>query len=159
MDKAFLRSGRTVCVAVVVIFFGLGCATATQPTDTIRLLTHEEFHLPQEAIDDFTDRTGIEVLVFVEKNTTTMVDVRQGAVVWQGAGVREGAGVRQGAGVELRDHRHARVHCSSAAGGNTATLNCRHKHQHTQRPRTSKTPAHLCRARKFRNHNHTRNIC
>jgi thiamine transport system substrate-binding protein len=80
MDKAFLRSGRTICVAVVVIFFGLGCATATQPTDTIRLLTHEEFHLPQEAIDDFTDRTGIEVLVFVEKNTNTMVDLLERTV-------------------------------------------------------------------------------
>ena len=75
MDKSFLRFGITVCAVGFVALLGGGCATTAKTATTIRLLTHEEFHLPQEAIDDFTTRTGIEVLVFTEKDTTSMVDL------------------------------------------------------------------------------------
>ena len=75
MGSAFLRFGSVYAAVASVILILAGCAPATQTADTIRLLTHEEFHLPQDAIDDFTNRTGIEVLVFTEKNTTTMVDL------------------------------------------------------------------------------------
>ena len=75
MGSAFLRFGSVYAAVASAILILAGCAPATQTADTIRLLTHEEFHLPQDAIDDFTHRTGIEVLVFTEKNTTTMVDL------------------------------------------------------------------------------------
>ena len=74
MGSAFLRFGSVYAAVASVILILAGCAPATQTADTIRLLTHEEFHLPQDAIDDFTNRTGIEVLVFTEKNTTTSAE-------------------------------------------------------------------------------------
>ena len=65
MNRPLLHFGVAFVAVGVVTCLLAGCAPSVKTADTIRLLTHEEFHLPQDAIDDFTSRTGIEVLVFV----------------------------------------------------------------------------------------------
>ena len=53
----------------------VGCATSTREPQTVRLLTHKEFQLPEEALEEFTEKTGIEVLVFLEEDATSMVNL------------------------------------------------------------------------------------
>ena len=75
MNRALLHFCTAFVAVGVVSCLLAGCAPSVKTADTIRLLTHEEFHLPHDAIDDFTSRTGIEVLVFVEKDSTAMVNL------------------------------------------------------------------------------------
>ena len=60
-----------------VIFTALaaGCKTSDREPQTVRLLTHKEFQLPEEALEEFTEKTGIEVLVFLEEDATAMVNL------------------------------------------------------------------------------------
>jgi len=51
------------------------CGTSGSETQTIRLLTHKDFELPEEALQEFTKSTGIEVLVFLEEDPTSMVNL------------------------------------------------------------------------------------
>ena len=57
-----------------------GCASPDSAQQSIRLLTHKDFYVPSEAIADFEEKTGIEVLVFVEENANTMVDLLERSV-------------------------------------------------------------------------------
>ena len=57
-----------------------GCASSDSAQQAIRLLTHKDFYVPSEAIADFEEKTGIEVLVFVEENANTMVDLLERSV-------------------------------------------------------------------------------
>ena len=59
------------CISILTA----GCASPDSTQQSIRLLTHQDFHLPSEAIADFEQKTGIEVLVFVEKNANSMVNL------------------------------------------------------------------------------------
>ena len=51
------------------------CSSSATNTQTIRLLTHKQFHLPLDALEEFTAKTGIEVLVFTEEDATSMVSL------------------------------------------------------------------------------------
>ena len=60
---------------VIVAVIATGCTTSTREPQTVRLLTHKEFQLPEEALEEFTEKTGIEVLVFLEEDATSMVNL------------------------------------------------------------------------------------
>ncbi len=57
------------CISILTA----GCASPDSTQQSIRLLTHQDFHVPSEAIADFEQKTGIQVLVFVEENANSMV--------------------------------------------------------------------------------------
>ena len=57
----------TLFAFVIASVLVLGCGTSDRETQTVRLLTHKEFQLPEEALKEFTEKTGIEVLVFLEE--------------------------------------------------------------------------------------------
>ena len=59
------------CISILTA----GCASPDSTQQSIRLLTHQDFHVPSEAIADFEQRTGIQVLVFVEENANSMVNL------------------------------------------------------------------------------------
>ena len=59
------------CISILTA----GCASPDSTQQPIRLLTHQDFHVPSEAIADFEQKTGIEVLVFVEENANSMVNL------------------------------------------------------------------------------------
>ena len=65
----------TLFVFVIASVLAVGCGTSDRETQTVRLLTHKEFQLPEEALKEFTEKTGIEVLVFLEENATSMVNL------------------------------------------------------------------------------------
>ncbi len=60
----------TICCVSIL---AAGCASPDSAQQSIRLLTHQDFHVPTEAIADFEQKTGIQVLVFVEENANSMV--------------------------------------------------------------------------------------
>ena len=62
----------TICCISIL---AAGCASPDSAQQSIRLLTHQDFHVPSEAIADFEQRTGIQVLVFVEENANSMVNL------------------------------------------------------------------------------------
>jgi len=70
-----IRSIFLALVAVAVL--GGGCAASNREPQTVRLLTHKEFQLPVAALEEFTEKTGIEVLVFLEEDATSMVNLLQ----------------------------------------------------------------------------------
>ncbi|HAQ44398.1 MAG TPA: hypothetical protein DCQ67_10540 [Acidimicrobiaceae bacterium] len=59
------------CISILTA----GCASSDSAQQSIRLLTHQDFHVPSEAIADFEQKTGIQVLVFVEENANSMVNL------------------------------------------------------------------------------------
>lgn len=59
------------CISILTA----GCASPDSTQQSIRLLTHQDFHVPSEAIADFEQKTGIQVLVFVEENANSMVNL------------------------------------------------------------------------------------
>ena len=65
----------TTFVLVTTLTLVAACATSNNDPATIRLLTHKDFELPEAALREFTDSTGIEVLVFLEEDSTSMVDL------------------------------------------------------------------------------------
>ena len=74
-----INSASKLAKALVAIYcisiLAAGCASPDSAQQSIRLLTHQDFHVPSEAIADFEQKTGIEVLVFVEKNANSMVNL------------------------------------------------------------------------------------
>ena len=62
----------TICCISIL---AAGCASPDSAQQSIRLLTHQDFHVPTEAIADFEQKTGIQVLVFVEENANSMVNL------------------------------------------------------------------------------------
>ena len=62
----------TICCISIL---AAGCASTDSAQQSIRLLTHQDFHVPSEAIADFEQKTGIQVLVFVEENANSMVNL------------------------------------------------------------------------------------
>lgn len=62
----------------VLVFLICAIAACTQPANQalpLRLLTHRDFHVPEEAITEFTRRTGIQVVIFREPDATAVVDL------------------------------------------------------------------------------------
>ena len=74
-----INSASKLAKALVAIYcisiLAAGCASPDSAQQSIRLLTHQDFHVPSEAIADFEQRTGIQVLVFVEENANSMVNL------------------------------------------------------------------------------------
>ncbi|MFO4632256.1 MAG: hypothetical protein ACJ05G_07930 [Actinomycetota bacterium] len=63
---------------VVLVFLVCAIAACAQPSNQaapLRLLTHRDFHVPEEAITEFTRRTGIQVVIFREPDATALVDL------------------------------------------------------------------------------------
>ena len=79
MSDPKLKLAEIMACIFCALALTAGCASAENAPQSIRLLTHKEFHLPSEAIVDFEERTGIDVLVFVEENANTMVDLLERA--------------------------------------------------------------------------------
>ena len=65
----------TTFVLVAALTLVAACANSNNDPATIRLLTHKDFELPETALREFTESTGIEVLVFLEEDPTSMVDL------------------------------------------------------------------------------------
>ena len=74
-----INSASKLAKALVAIccisILAAGCASPDSAQQSIRLLTHQDFHVPSEAIADFEQKTGIQVLVFVEENANSMVNL------------------------------------------------------------------------------------
>ena len=74
-----INSASKLAKALVAIccisILAAGCASPDSAQQSIRLLTHKDFHVPSEAIADFEQKTGIQVLVFVEENANSMVNL------------------------------------------------------------------------------------
>ena len=74
-----INSASKLAKALVAIYcisiLAAGCASPDSTQQSIRLLTHQDFHVPSEAIADFEQKTGIQVLVFVEENANSMVNL------------------------------------------------------------------------------------
>ena len=74
-----INSASKLAKALVAIYcisiLAAGCASPDSAQQSIRLLTHQDFHVPSEAIADFEQKTGIEVLVYVEKNANSKVNL------------------------------------------------------------------------------------
>ena len=51
------------------------CTTVVPEAETIRLLTHDGFVVPQESLDAYTDRTGIRVAVLREPSPEAVVEL------------------------------------------------------------------------------------
>lgn len=66
---------RHLAWLLAVAAFAAACSSSPEESTTIRLLTHDDFHVPQEAIDDFTTRTGVDVVIFREADPTAMADL------------------------------------------------------------------------------------
>ena len=65
----------TLLAVVAAATFTAACSTSDSEAQTIRLLTHKGFELPEAALQEFTESTGIEVLVFLEEDPTSMVEL------------------------------------------------------------------------------------
>ena len=65
----------TLFAFVIASVLVAGCGTSDRENQTVRLLTHKEFQLPEEALKEFTEKTGIEVLGFLEDNATSLVNL------------------------------------------------------------------------------------
>ena len=52
-----------------------GCAGSEQGSAAVRVLTHRDFHLPAEALEAFTEETGIEIVVFREDTPDDVIDL------------------------------------------------------------------------------------
>ncbi|MFT7646358.1 MAG: thiamine transport system substrate-binding protein [Candidatus Poriferisodalaceae bacterium] len=67
---------KRIWVALLAtIVVAAACSSSSADGQTLRILTHADFELPQEALDDFTTRTGIEIVVFREPDATKVVDL------------------------------------------------------------------------------------
>tara|TARA_Y100000590_G_scaffold459087_1_gene615215 strand:+ start:5858 stop:7030 length:1173 start_codon:yes stop_codon:yes gene_type:complete len=75
MSDSTSKFAKAMIVLSCTLALNTGCASPDNAQHSIRLLTHKDFHVPGEAIADFEEKTGIEVLVFVEGNANTMVDL------------------------------------------------------------------------------------
>ncbi|MDP7066834.1 MAG: ABC transporter substrate-binding protein [Acidimicrobiales bacterium] len=79
MLRFAVRPCKIVAALSCLLVLATACASPNKTQQSIRLLTHKDFHLPEEAIADFTKKTGIEVLVFVEEDATSMVNLLERA--------------------------------------------------------------------------------
>ncbi len=72
-----VRRGGVVAVTSLLVFAVLATACGGSGDDhpTIRLLTHDDFDLPADAIAQYTERTGVDVVVFRESDPTAMADL------------------------------------------------------------------------------------
>ena len=62
----------------ILVFLICAIAACTQPANEalpLRLLTHRAFDVPEEAITEFTRRTGIQVVIFRDPDATAVVDL------------------------------------------------------------------------------------
>ena len=52
-----------------------GCGSTRPEVETVRLLTHEDFVIPSETLDNFTERTGVRVAVLREPDPAAVVEL------------------------------------------------------------------------------------
>ena len=73
MINSASKLAKALATIYCISILAAGCASPDSAQQSIRLLTHQDFHVPSEAIADFEQKTGIQVLVFVEENANSMV--------------------------------------------------------------------------------------
>lgn len=61
------------CVACAALL--AGCTDTDRRAAAVRLLTHQDFHLPADALAAFTDSTGIEIVVFREETPEDVINL------------------------------------------------------------------------------------
>ena len=66
---------RITAIAMSCLVLAAACGSADDTPPTVRVLTHEDFTIPEDAIADFTARTGIEVVVFRESDPTAIAEL------------------------------------------------------------------------------------
>ncbi|MDG2111512.1 MAG: hypothetical protein P8N02_02735 [Actinomycetota bacterium] len=66
---------RLIVIVLVGAMLAAACSSPDDESNTIRILTHDDFHLPEDALAEFTERTGVEVVVFRENDPTAMADL------------------------------------------------------------------------------------
>lgn len=62
-------------LVLLVAVVGGACSSGDNSPQSIRLLTHADFDLPEAALADYTARTGVDVIVYREDDPTAMVDL------------------------------------------------------------------------------------
>ena len=65
----------TTFVLVAALTLVAACATSNNDPATIRLLTHKDFELPEAALREFTDSTGIEAVSYTHLTLPTILRV------------------------------------------------------------------------------------
>ncbi len=77
--KSAPRPARRVtalaAIGCLAALLAAGCTEAGQGSAAVRVLTHRDFHLPAEALEAFTDDTGIEIVVFREDTPDDVIDL------------------------------------------------------------------------------------
>ncbi len=69
-------NARALAIALcAVVVMAAGCAQTGQGSAAVRVLTHRDFHLPADALEAFTEETGIEVVVFREDTPDDVIDL------------------------------------------------------------------------------------
>ena len=66
---------RSAAVLVSCLVLAVSCGSSDDQQPTVRVLTHNDFSLPEDALADFTERTGIKVVVFREADSTAVADL------------------------------------------------------------------------------------
>ena len=70
------RSGTRFAASTFALLLILtACANITGNVETITLLTHEGFNIPQTSLDAYSDRTGIRVAVIREPDAAAVVEL------------------------------------------------------------------------------------
>ncbi|WP_420440466.1 hypothetical protein [Candidatus Poriferisodalis sp.] len=69
------RAGIRVAVACAAVLIAAGCGETDHGSASVRVLTHRDFHLPADALEAFTEETGIEVIVFREDTPDDVINL------------------------------------------------------------------------------------
>ncbi|HCB34556.1 MAG TPA: hypothetical protein DEP69_05255, partial [Acidimicrobiaceae bacterium] len=64
-----------VAAALALALLAGACSPAAEPADTVRVLTHDDFHLPADALAEFEETTGLKVVVFRQADRAAVVDL------------------------------------------------------------------------------------
>ena len=71
-----VRRTPTFAVAVwAAALLAASCTGVERGAAAVRVLTHQDFHLPAEALEAFTEETGIEVVVFREDTPDDVIEL------------------------------------------------------------------------------------
>jgi len=64
-----------MAVTAAMAMIAASCSTGSDSQPVLRLLTHENFDLPMDLLDEYTQRTGVGIAVFREPDSTAIVDL------------------------------------------------------------------------------------
>lgn len=73
--RSRLRIGLRVGAMALLALVGLACSSSTEFTGVVRVLTHEDFHLPVKAIAEFEQNSGLRVVVSREADRMAVMNL------------------------------------------------------------------------------------